>query len=76
MASIERWQDQIYELEEIEDKPTLFDRFADIEEEMEPLESQVQEVVSIIDQAIQAAIDIARPNFPWLARADEDAAVG
>jgi hypothetical protein len=60
MASLQRWRERIDEIGAIDEKLTLFESFADLEQEMEPLESLVSEVVALVDQATQLAIDIER----------------
>jgi hypothetical protein len=60
MASLQRWREQIADLSTIGDKLVLFERFSDLEQEIEPLETLVSEVVAIVDEAAQLADDIAR----------------
>jgi hypothetical protein len=42
------------------DKLGLFARFVRLEAEIEPLEQRIHEAASLLDQAIQLAMDIAR----------------
>ena len=47
-------------MNQLADKLELFDRFATIEEEFEPLETIIDDTVSDIDRQIQHEIDVAR----------------
>ena len=47
-------------LTSIHDKLDLFDRFGSMEDELEPLERGLQEVVDVIEAAGEVASDIAR----------------
>lgn len=66
MASQARWTFQrILQLTRrlaipVEDKLEMFDRFASIEDEFEPLEKMIDETVSDIDLQVQHEIDLAR----------------
>jgi len=60
LASIERWRERITALGGIADKLELFNLFADIEDDFEPLERSLNEAAGLIDRAIQAEIDLLR----------------
>src|SRR5208337_3473140 len=60
LASIERWRERITALGGIADKLKLFNLFADIEDDFEPLERSLNEAAGLIDRAIQAEIDLLR----------------
>ena len=59
-ASIAHWRQRVSALENSADKLESFNRFADIEQEFEPLERLLSEVVALIDQATQLLIDQMR----------------
>jgi hypothetical protein len=56
-ASIEEWRREVSALEGVADKLELFNWFADIEDEFEPLEGLLNEVAGLIDSALQAEMD-------------------
>ena len=58
--SFKRWRAAIEVLDATHDKLEMFDRFATIEDEFEPLEKMIDDVVSAIDAQIQTEIDLAR----------------
>lgn len=58
--SFKRWRAAIELLNATNDKLEMFDRFATIEDEFEPLERIIDDVVSAIDAQIQTEIDLAR----------------
>jgi hypothetical protein len=55
-----KWRIATDVLNAIEDKLEMFDRFATIEDEFEPLEKMIDDTVSDIDRQIQHEIDVAR----------------
>jgi hypothetical protein len=55
-----KWRAATEALNAVEDKLEMFDRFATIEDEFEPLEMMIDDYVSDIDRYIQSQIDIAR----------------
>lgn len=55
-----RWRSDVAGLTSIDDKLELFDRFGTLEDELEPLEHGLQEVVDAIEAAGEVASDIAR----------------
>ncbi len=55
-----KWRTATDVLNAIEDKLEMFDRFATIEDEFEPLEKMIDDTVSDIDRQIQHEIDVAR----------------
>lgn len=59
-ATIDRWEARASNLETHEDGITAFGAFADLEEELEPIESSANEMATQIDAEIQLQIDIAR----------------
>lgn len=54
------WRTATDALNVVEDKLEMFDRFATIEDEFEPLEKMIDDTVSDIDRQIQHEIDVAR----------------
>ena len=60
LASIAKWRAGVEALNSIADKLDRFDQFATIEDDFEPLERMIDDVVGAIDEQIQLAIDIAR----------------
>ena len=54
------WRAATDALNAVEDKLEMFDRFATIEDEFEPLEAKIDDYVSDIDRYLQSQIDIAR----------------
>jgi hypothetical protein len=60
LASIEQWRREVAALHGVADKLEMFNRFADIEDDFEPLEELLSEVAGLIDNAIQAEIDLRR----------------
>jgi len=54
------WRAATDALSAVEDKLEMFDRFATIEDEFEPLEKMIDDNVSDIDRHIQHEIDVAR----------------
>jgi hypothetical protein len=60
LTSIANWRVAVEKLSAITDKLEMFDRFATIEDEFEPLEKMIDEVVGEIDAHIQLEMDIAR----------------
>jgi hypothetical protein len=55
-----KWSTATDALNAMEDKLEMFDRFATIEDEFEPLEKMIDDTVSDIDRQIQHEIDVAR----------------
>jgi hypothetical protein len=55
-----KWRTSTDALNTVEDKLEMFDRFAAIEDEFEPLEKMIDDTVSDIDRQIQHEIDVAR----------------
>jgi hypothetical protein len=55
-----KWRTATGALNAMEDKLEMFDRFATIEDEFEPLEKMLDDTVSDIDRQIQHEIDVAR----------------
>ncbi len=55
-----RWRTATDALNAVGDKLEMFDRFATIEDEFEPLEKMIDDTVSGIESQIQHAIDVAR----------------
>ncbi len=55
-----RWRTATDALNAVGDKLEMFDRFATIEDEFEPLEKMIDDTVSDIDRQIQHEIDVAR----------------
>jgi hypothetical protein len=60
LDSLARWRSDVAGLTSIGDKLDLFDRFGTLEDELEPLERGLQEVVDAIEAAGEVASDIAR----------------
>lgn len=60
LGSLARWRSGVAELTDIGDKLELFDRFGRLEDELEPLERGLQEVVDAIEAAGEVASDVAR----------------
>lgn len=60
LTSIAKWRAGVEALNSIADKLDMFDQFATIEDDFEPLERMIDDVVGDIDEQIQLAIDIAR----------------
>jgi hypothetical protein len=60
LASIEQWRQKASALEGVTDKLGMFNWFADIEDEFEPLEGLLNEVAGLVDSAIQTEIDQRR----------------
>jgi hypothetical protein len=60
LHSLVRWRSDVAGLTSIDDKLDLFDRFGTLEDELEPLEHGLQEVVDAIEAAGEVASDIAR----------------
>jgi len=60
LDSLVRWRSDVASLTSIDDKLDLFDRFGTLEDELEPLERGLQEVVDAIETAGEIASDIAR----------------
>jgi hypothetical protein len=60
LTSIANWRVAIEMLSTITDKLEMFDQFATIEDEFEPLEEMINEIAGEIDEHIQLQIDIAR----------------
>jgi hypothetical protein len=60
LDSLVRWRSDVASLTSIDDKLDLFDRFGTLEDELEPLERGLQEVVDAIGAAGEIASDIAR----------------
>jgi hypothetical protein len=54
------WRAAADALNAVEDKLEMFDRFATIEDDFEPLEKMIEDNVSDIDRNIQHQIDVAR----------------
>jgi hypothetical protein len=55
-----KWRAATDALNAVEDKLEMFDRFATIEDEFEPLETMIDDYVSDIDRYVQSQIDVAR----------------
>ena len=55
-----KWRAATDALNAVEDKLEIFDRFATIEDEFEPLETMIDGSVSDIDRQIQHEIDVMR----------------
>ena len=55
-----KWRNATDALNAVADKLEMFDRFATIEDEFEPLEKMIDDTVSDIDRQIQHEIDVAR----------------
>lgn len=60
LESFRRWRVAVEALSLMEDKLEMFDQFATIENEFEPLERMIDDTVSEIDAQIQHAIDVMR----------------
>ncbi len=60
LHSLVHWRSDVAGLTSIDDKLDLFDRFGTLEDELEPLERGLQEVVDAIEAAGEVASDIAR----------------
>ena len=60
LASIKEWRQDGSALEGVADKLELFNWFADIEDEFEPLEALLNEVAGLIEGAIEAEVDRRR----------------
>jgi len=60
LASIREWRQDVSALERVADKLELFNWFADIEDEFEPLEAALNEVAGLIESAIEAEVDRGR----------------
>jgi hypothetical protein len=60
LDSLVGWRSDVAGLTSIDDQLNLFDRFGTLEDELEPLERGLQEVVDIIEAAGEVASDIAR----------------
>jgi hypothetical protein len=60
LTSISNWRVAVEKLSTITDKLEMFDQFATIEDEFEPLEEMIDETVGEIDAYIQLEVDIAR----------------
>jgi hypothetical protein len=60
LGSLGRWRSDVAGLTSISYKLELFDRFGTLEDELEPLERGLQEVVDAIEAAGEVASDIAR----------------
>jgi hypothetical protein len=59
-SQIAHWQERTADLVLIEDRVAAFTAFADIEDELEPVESLVKEHCRSLDRDIQLQVDIAR----------------
>lgn len=55
-----KWRTATDSMNQLADKLEMFDRFATIEDEFEPLEKMIGDTVSDIDRQIQHEIDVAR----------------
>lgn len=60
LGSLARWRSDVAGLTSMNHKLELFDRFGTLEDELEPLEQGLQEVVDGIEAAGEVASDIAR----------------
>ena len=60
LGSFPRWRMETTALSAIADKLELFDRFGTLEDEIEPLETGLQDIVDAIEAAGEVAADIAR----------------
>jgi len=58
--ALRKWRAATNALNAVKDKLEMFDRFATIEDEFEPLETMIDDYVSDIDRYIQSQIDVAR----------------
>lgn len=58
--SFTRWRAETARLDSTSDRFELFDRFATIEDEFEPLETAIRRTARELDAAIELAVDIAR----------------
>jgi hypothetical protein len=58
--SFNRWRSETARLGPVNDRFELFNRFATIEDEFEPLEASIRKTARELDSAIQLAVDIAR----------------
>lgn len=55
-----KWRTATDALNQLGDKLEMFDRFATIEDESEPLEKMIDDTVADFDREIQHEIDVAR----------------
>jgi hypothetical protein len=60
VTSLPRWRADVTALAAIPDKLELFDRFGNLEDELEPLETGPQEVIDAVEAAGELAAGIAR----------------
>ncbi len=60
LTSLPRWRTSVKALGAIPDKLDLFDCFGKLEDEIEPLEQGLQEIVDAVEAAGEGAADIAR----------------
>lgn len=60
LDSFRQWRSAIVLLEQTQERLLMFQRFADIEEDMEPIEEQIDETASAIDHQIGLEIDRLR----------------
>lgn len=60
LGSVPRWRTEVDALSVIADKLQLFDRFGTLEDEIEPLETALGEIIDAISAAAELAADIAR----------------
>lgn len=60
LNSLAHWRSVVAGLTSIDDKLDLFDRFGTLEDELEPLERGLQEVMDAIEAAGDVASDVAR----------------
>ena len=60
LDSFPRWRTETAGLSAIANKLELFDRFGTLEDEIEPLETALQDIVDAISAAGDVAADIAR----------------
>ena len=60
LPSLPHWRSDVAVLAGLNDKLELFDRFGTLEDDLEPLENGLQEVVDMISAAGEFASDIAR----------------
>ena len=60
VESFSRWDREVAHLKMIEDRIELFEQFAVVEDDFEPLERMIDEWVNVIDNAIQMELDRIR----------------
>jgi hypothetical protein len=60
LGHFQHWRRAVDRLSKVDDKFELFNRFADIEDEFEPLERMLDDVASAVEREIDLQIDIMR----------------